>query len=171
MLDSQSAESCSVVSPVLCRLIVDPRKLLVRWTLSLQRVVQSAALYCAARLLIHGNYWYTGLSPRIVVIKGPVRAKNPRTVLYRQTLQRTVLYLWSISEVWYQSAGLFESSVRYTSIAKYMPNEVPLGDFNFKMGHLNIDIMNSDPSAEILKGFFLSIKPKKAYLNLMRLSL
>ena len=66
---------------------------------------------------------------------GPVTAKNPRTVLFRQTLQRTVLYLWSISEVWYQSAGLFESSVRYSAKAKYRPNEVPLGDFNFKIMH------------------------------------
>ena len=34
----------------------------IRWTLSLRKVVQSAALYCAVRLLIGGNYWYAGLS-------------------------------------------------------------------------------------------------------------
>ena len=33
------------------------------------------------------------------------------------------------------SAGLFESSVRYSSYAKYRLNEVPLGDFNFKIRH------------------------------------
>ena len=40
----------------------DRRKLLVCWTLSQWKVVQSLALYCAARLLIGGNYWYAGLS-------------------------------------------------------------------------------------------------------------
>ena len=63
-LDSQSAESWSIIRPVLCCLTVDSWKSLVRWTLSLRRVL----------------------------IKEPVRAKNPRTVLYRQTLQWTVLY-------------------------------------------------------------------------------
>ena len=42
----------------------DWRKLLVRWTLSLRKVVQSSALYCATRLLIGENYWYAGLSVR-----------------------------------------------------------------------------------------------------------
>ena len=117
----------------------DRRKLLVRWTISLQKVVQSSALYCAARLLVGGNYWNAGnsvfgklfnhqpctvlldcwsaklmvrctLSLRRVLIKGPARAKNPLTVLFQQTLQQTVLYLWSITEAWYQSARLFESS-------------------------------------------------------------
>ena len=32
-------------------------------------------------------------------------------------------------------AGLFESSVWYSLYAKYRPNEVPLGDFNFKIIH------------------------------------
>ena len=40
------------------------------------------------------------------------------------------------------SAGLFESSVRYSAKAKYRPNEVPLGDFNFKIRHENVDNMN-----------------------------
>ena len=40
------------------------------------------------------------------------------------------------------SAGLFESSVRYSAKAKYRPNEVPLGDFNLKIKHENVDIMN-----------------------------
>ena len=31
-------------------------------TLSLRKVAHSSALYCAARLLIGGNYWYAGLS-------------------------------------------------------------------------------------------------------------
>ena len=34
----------------------------IRWTHSLQRVAQSSGLYCAARLLIGGNYWYAGLT-------------------------------------------------------------------------------------------------------------
>ena len=90
------------------------------------------------------------LIPRRVRIKGPVGAKNALTVLFRQTLQRTVRYLWSISEVLYpipieylyQSTGLFESSALYSSIAKYRPNEVPLGDFNYKIKHENVDKMN-----------------------------
>ena len=48
---------------------VDQRKLLVRWTHSLRRVDQSAALYCAARLLIGGNYWYAGLSVQRRVVQ------------------------------------------------------------------------------------------------------
>ena len=40
------------------------------------------------------------------------------------------------------SAGLFESSVWYSAKAKYRPNKVPLGDFNFKIRHENVDIMN-----------------------------
>ena len=107
----------------------------VYWTLSLRKVVQSLALYCAVWLLIRGNYWYAGLSVcavdpwtllvrwTVILRKGPVGAKNAQTVLFRQTLQRTVRYLWSISEVLYQSAGLFESSARYSSIAKHRPNE------------------------------------------------
>ena len=43
---------------------LDLRKLLVRWTLSLRKVVRSTALYCAVRLWIHGNYWCAGLSVR-----------------------------------------------------------------------------------------------------------
>ena len=39
-------------------------------------------------------------------------------------------------------AGLFESSVRYSAKAKYRPNEVPLGDLNFKIRHENVDIIN-----------------------------
>ena len=41
-------------------------------------------------------------------------------------------------------AGLFESSeqYRYSAKAKYRPNEVPLGDFNFKIKHENVDKMN-----------------------------
>ena len=42
----------------------------------------------------------------------------------------------------FPSAGLFESSVRYSAKAKYRPNEVLLGDFNFKIRHENVDIMN-----------------------------
>ena len=33
----------------------------IHWTLSLRKVVQSMALYCAVRLLNCGNYWFTGL--------------------------------------------------------------------------------------------------------------
>ena len=61
----------------------------------------------------------------------------------------------------FRSARLFESSVRYSAKAKYRPNEVPLGDFNFQIRHKNVDIMNCNPSAEILKEFFLSIETKK----------
>ena len=42
----------------------------------------------------------------------------------------------------FPSAGLFESSVRNSAKAKYRPNEVPLGDFNFKIRHENVEIMN-----------------------------
>ena len=76
---------------------------------------------------------------------GPVRAKNPRTVLFRQTLQQAVLYQWSTSEVWHQSAGLLDSSVQYSSYAKYRPNEEPLGDFNFKIKHENVYITFNIP--------------------------
>ena len=106
------AENCTVSRPVLCHWTVDPRKLLVHWTLSLRRVL----------------------------IKGQVRAKSPWTVLFRQTLQQTVLYLWCTSEAWYQSTGLFESLVQYSSLAKYRPNEVLLGDFKFKNKHENVII-------------------------------
>ena len=92
---------------------------------------------------------------------GPVRAKNPRTVLFRQTLQWTVLYLWNILEVWYQSAELFESSVRYSAKAKYRPNAVPLGDFNLKIKYKNVDKMSCNHSAVILKRIFLSKELKK----------
>ena len=71
----------------------------------------------------------------------------------------------------FRSAGLLESSVWYSAKTKYRPNEVPPGDFNFKIMQEKVDIMNCNPSAEILKGFFLSIETKKAYLNLVRLSL
>ena len=71
----------------------------------------------------------------------------------------------------FRSAELLESSVRYSAKAKYRPNEVPLGYFHFKIKQENIDIMNCNLYAEILKGFFLSIETKKAILNLMRLSL
>ena len=47
----------------------DWRKLLVRWTLSLRKVVQSSSLYCAARLMIGGNYWYAGLSVQRRVVQ------------------------------------------------------------------------------------------------------
>ena len=40
----------------------DRRKFLLRWTLSLRKVVQSLSLYCAARLLMGRNYLYAGLS-------------------------------------------------------------------------------------------------------------
>ena len=60
----------------------------------------------------------------------------------------------------FHSAGLLESSVRYSAKARYRPNEVPLGDFNFKIKQENVDIMNCNPSAKILKGFFLSIETK-----------
>ena len=40
----------------------DRRKILLRWTLSLRKVVQSSSLYYAARLLIGRNFWYAGLS-------------------------------------------------------------------------------------------------------------
>ena len=91
------------------------------------------------------------LSPRRVLIKGLVIAKNPRTILFRKTLQQTVLYLWSISEV----------SVEYSSKEKYRPNEVPLRYFNFKIKHENIEKINLNHSAEILKEFFLSFEPTK----------
>ena len=42
----------------------------------------------------------------------------------------------------FRSAGLFESSVQYSAKAKYRPNEIPLGDFNFKIRHENFDKMN-----------------------------
>ena len=74
-------------------------------------------------------------------------------------------------EYLYLSAGLFESSVRYSAKAKYRPNEVPLGDFNLKIKHKNVDKMSCNHSAGILKGFFLSKEPKKGYLNLVRQSL
>ena len=41
----------------------------------------------------------------------------------------------------FPSAGLCESSVRYFAKAKYRPNEIPLGDFNFKIKHENVDKM------------------------------
>ena len=78
--------------------------------LSVQRKVdQSSGLYCAARLLIGGNYRYVHwtLSPRRVLIKGLVTAKSPRT---DSSADSTV----PLSEAWYQSAGLFESSARYS---------------------------------------------------------
>ena len=115
--------------------------------LSVQRkVVQSSGLYCATRLLIRGNYWYAGLLVRGEYLsKGPVRAKNPQTVLFRQTLQQAVLYQWSTSEVWHQSAGLLDSSVQYSSYANYRPNEALLGDFNFKIKHENVYITFNTP--------------------------
>ena len=61
----------------------------------------------------------------------------------------------------FPSAGLFESSVQYFAYAKYRPNVVPLGDFNFTIIPENVDIMNSNPSAGILNGYFPSIEPKK----------
>ena len=43
-----------------------------------------------------------------------------------------------------RSDGLFESSVRYrySAKAKYRPNEIPLGDFNFKIKPKNINKMS-----------------------------
>ena len=41
-----------------------------------------------------------------------------------------------------RSARLFESSEQYSSIAKYRPKEVPLGDFSLKIRHENVYIMN-----------------------------
>ena len=50
----------------------------------------------------------------------------------------------------YQSAGLLESSVRYSSYAKYRPNEepVPLEDFNFNIKHENVYIGTKTLSRE-----------------------
>ena len=47
----------------------------------------------------------------------------------------------SVLAAWltFPSAGLFESSIRYSAKVKYRPNEVLLGDFNFKIKHENID--------------------------------
>ena len=41
----------------------------MRWTLSLRKVVHSAALYYAVRLLICGNYWCAGLSVKRRVVQ------------------------------------------------------------------------------------------------------
>ena len=49
-----------------------------------------------------------------------------RAILFLPTVQCTISVL---------AAGLFELSVWYSSLAKYRPNDVPLGDFNFKIKH------------------------------------
>ena len=39
--------------------------------------------------------------------------------------------------------------------------------FNFKIKHENVDNLNWNPSAGLLKGFCLSIEPQKSYFNLV----
>ena len=73
-------------------------------------------------LLIGGNYCYAGLS---------VCGKSHAFIL-------SVLAAGLII----RSAGLFESSVWYSAKAKYRPNEIPLGNFNFKIIHENVDNIN-----------------------------
>ena len=71
--------------------------------------------------------------------------RNPEIIsaLAAGTLESSCLHIVSIAAgLSFRSAGLFESSVRYSAKAKYRPNEIPLGDFNFKIKHENSDIMN-----------------------------
>ena len=46
---------------------------------------------------------------------------------------RIHVFILSAAGLTFRSARLFESLALYSSFAKYRPNEVPLGDFNFKL--------------------------------------
>ena len=61
----------------------------------------------------------------------------------------------------FRSARLLESSARYSSCAKYRPNVVLPGDFNFKIRHETVYILNWNPSTGILNGFFYPLNQKK----------
>ena len=145
-LDSQSEVSCSLFSRQPCTVPLDCWSEEITGTLDSQSSGELFSWRPCTMLLDCWSVEITGTldsqSTESNNLRTMVGAKNLRTVQFRHTLQQTALYLWSISEVLYLSAGLFDSLVWYSAKAKYRPNEVPLGDFNLKIKHKNVDKMS-----------------------------
>ena len=179
----------------------DRRKLLVRWTLSLRKVVQSSSLYCAARLMIGGNYWYAGLSVKRKVAQSSGLYCSARLMIggnYWYAGLSVRGEYWSKDQLKlkihgkYCSARLFSgqyctsgTSQRYgtspldcLSHRYCTPHKRSTGQMKYRWATLTLKLsmktlikLAETLPREYQKNFFYLLSPKKAHPNLVRLSL